>query len=98
MESEENTQVIYAVNYGQQYECGGTLRLFTNYDKAFAYLEEVVKGENGEYADQWIDDNFHVIPIVHAHPRNRRQGPVYWMYSMSDPSDCYYTIEKVLLY
>jgi len=86
-------QSIYIVGYDQQYECGGTLRLCSNYDKAFAYLEELVK-QDGE---EWVDDYFRVIPNTPS-DIERGRGEKHWIYRKPKSADAYYTITIRPLY
>lgn len=91
-------QWVYVVESHQHYESSVLLRIFSNYDKAFAYLEELVKGKNGEWADRWDDDNFRVIPEHPRHDGLEGGSPVRWMYTSTEDDDRYYTIEAEPLY
>jgi len=91
-------QWVYVIESHQHYESSHLLRICSNYDKAFAYLEELVKGKNGEWAERWDDNNFRVLPSHKRHDGLEGGSPVYWMYTSKEDDEHYYTIETEPLY
>lgn len=95
-------QWVYVVTSHQRYESSHMLRICSNYDKAFEFLQELVKGKNNEWADRWVDDNFHVRPSYRM-DRHRHEGleggsDTYWYYVDIEDSEHSYDITTEPLY
>jgi hypothetical protein len=95
-------QWVYVVSSNRRYEGSNMLRICSNYDKAFAYLEELVKGKNNEWAHRWKDENFHVMPDL-GRSRFKHEGleggsDVRWYYVDCEDDEHTYDIETEPLY
>lgn len=95
-------QWVYTVTSSQRYEGSNLLRICSNYDKAFEYLQELVKGKNNEWEHRWVDDNFRVMPASRMR-RHQDLDPenkygTRWYYVDVEDDEHTYDIEAEPLY